>query len=187
MQIVFHLGTHFSDEGRLLRALAANAGPLEAQGCIVPPPARYREPIRELLNALRGAPADATAQETLLDTITEHDDFARLILSHENFMGFPVQVVSPQGFHAQAGQRLQALCNLFPGAETEFFMALVNPATLMPAIVRFAQRKYSYDQIMAGQPPEDLRWAPVVREMLDAIGGRKLVLWCNEDTPLIWP
>jgi hypothetical protein len=45
----------------------------------------------------------------------------------------------------------------------------------------------SYDEMMAGRDPRELRWAPVVRAMVEAAGGNRLVLWCNEDLPMLWP
>ena len=40
---------------------------------------------------------------------------------------------------------------------------------------------------MSGRNPEEMRWAPAIRQILQSIGRRRLVLWCHEDTPLIWP
>lgn len=81
---------------------------------------------------------------------------------------------------------MMAAANLFPSADAEFFMALRNPATLVPHLVAASTRQ-SYDQLMAGRSPETLRWGPAVRQMLQSVQGRRLVLWCHEDTPLIWP
>jgi hypothetical protein len=186
MQIVFHLGAHFTDEGRLVQTLLDNSQALAQYGCIVPEPERYRGPIRDLLVSMRGAPASSEVQETLLDSLTDQDEVKRLILSSDNFMGFPARMIGSDGFHALAPARLRALANLFPTAQVEFHLGLINPATLIPQLLAY-NRGTSYDALMFGMQPTELRWAPVVQKMLAALNGQRMVIWCNEDTPLIWP
>lgn len=186
MQVAFHIGAHFTDEERLLGTLLANAPSLAEQGVVVPEPGRYRRTLRDLLVSLKGGPADAETQETLLDTITEHDQIRRLILTNDNFMGYPARMIAKDGFHTLAPARMKALANLFPTSEVEFHLGLINPATLLPQLLGFVKGT-DYETLMSGLDPLDLRWAPVVGRMVQAIGGRTLVAWCNEDTPLIWP
>lgn len=186
MQVVFHLGAHSSDEDRLVKTLLRNRDALGRAGCIVPSPMRYRMALRDALMALRGAPADTEAQARLLAVVTDQNPVDRIVFSHEFFLCIPQRVITEQGFYPMAPAKLQPLANLFPQAETEFHMALVNPATLIPALVARIEGA-SYDSVMAGNDPRDLRWGPVIARMRDAAGGRRLVLWCNEDTPLIWP
>lgn len=186
MQVAFHIGAHFTDEERLSRVLLANAPTLSQGGIVVPEPGRYRRTVRDLLVALKGAAADTETQETLLDAMTAQDHVQRLILSNDNFMGFPARMIAKDGFHTLAPARLRALANLFPSAKVEFHIGLINPATLIPQLLAFVKGA-DYDSLMCGQDPAELRWAPVVQRMVQAIDGRTLVVWCNEDTPLIWP
>jgi len=186
MQVAFHIGAHFTDEERLLRTLLANGEDLARRGIIVPDPGHYRRTVRDLLVALKGAPADAETQETLLDAITEQDHIRRLILTNDNFMGYPARMIAKEGFHTLAPARLKALANLFPTSEVEFHLGLINPATLLPQLLGFVKGT-DYETLMCGLDPLDLRWAPVIERMVQATGGRTLVVWCNEDTPLVWP
>ncbi|MDP2063405.1 MAG: hypothetical protein Q8Q63_01860 [Phaeovulum sp.] len=186
MQVAFHIGAHFTDEERLLRTLLANAPMLAGRGIVVPEPGRYRRTIRDLLVALKGAPADRETQETLLDAVTSQDHIQRLILSNDNFMGFPARMIGKDGFHALAPARLRALANLFPTDTVEFHIGLINPATLIPQLLGFVKGA-DYESLMCGLAPTALRWTPVVQRMAQAVDGRRMVIWCNEDTPLIWP
>ncbi|PKP70816.1 MAG: hypothetical protein CVT82_04900 [Alphaproteobacteria bacterium HGW-Alphaproteobacteria-4] len=186
MQVVFHIGAHFTDEDRLLNTLLENAPMLAMRGVVVPEPGRYRRTVRDLLVSLKGAAADAETQETLLDAMTEQDHIQRLILSNSNFMGFPARIITNDGFHTLAPARLRALANLFPTNSAEFHLGLVNPATLVPQLLGFVKGT-DYETLMCGHAPMALRWAPVVQRMVQAIDGRPLVIWCNEDTPLVWP
>lgn len=186
MQVVYHLGAHSTDEDGIVRALAANRAALAERNIIVPHPKRYRLVLRDALLALRGGPADMATQDTVLAACSDSDHVDRLIFSHEFFLCVPERVITEQGFYVMVPDKLQPLANIFPEAETEFHMALINPATLVHALVR-RQPDRSYDDVMQGQDPRRLRWAPIVRQMVEKAGGRKLVLWCNEDLPMIWP
>ncbi|MEZ5685348.1 MAG: hypothetical protein R3D78_05355 [Paracoccaceae bacterium] len=186
MQVVFHMGAHMTDEDRIVRTLALNFRILRRQGVIVPHPQRYRMVLRDALIALRGAPSDAATQDTILAACSDQDTVNRLIFSHEFFLCVPDRVITPQGFYTMVPSKLRPLANLFPEDETEFHVALVNPATLIPQLVA-SQPKRTYREIMCDHDPREMRWAPVIREMVEAAEGRRIVLWCNEDLPMIWP
>ncbi|MEX1660447.1 hypothetical protein AB4874_02105 [Thioclava sp. 15-R06ZXC-3] len=186
MKVVFHLGAHSTDEDRIVRVLANNPKVLEKFKIVVPPPQKYRMVLRDALVSLHGEPAPLQVQDAIIEACSDQHDMDRLIFSHEFFLCIPERVITEHGFYTRAASKLAPLANLFPEDETEFHMALINPATL---ILQLAQRlpKRSYEQLMSGLDPRDLRWETVVRDMREAAQGRRLVLWCNEDVPLIWP
>lgn len=186
MQLVYHLGAHCTDEDRLLRGLLKDRGRLARSGIAVPAPGRYRPLLLRTLGALKGAPAGADVQEVLLDTAIDGDEAQRLVLSHEFLLCIPLRVVSDQGFYSAAPRRIAALANLFPQADCEFHFGLRNPATLIPALIARISGA-SYEGLMGDSDPMSLRWAPVIRRILETTPAARLRLWCNEDTPLIWP
>lgn len=188
MQIAFHLGAHATDNERLARTLAANGPALAAAKAHVPSPRAYRNALRDALIALKGGPADAATQETLRTACTQDapGPVERLIFSYENFLALPDRAIGPTGLYPAAADKLGPLANLFPEAQTEFHLALVNPAVLLEALVT-RQAPRSYEDIMAGQAPQTLRWLPVIERMAKAARGARLILWCNEDLPLVFP
>lgn len=186
MQVVFHMGAHMTDQDRIVRTLSQNFRSLRREGVIVPHPQRYRLVLRDTLLALRGSAADPETQQRILTACSDQDNVERLVFSHEFFLCIPDRVITPQGFYAMVPDKLRPMANLFPQDETEFHMALINPATLIPQL-RASQPNRTYRETMCEHDPRELRWAPLVREMVHALEGRKLVLWCNEDLPLIWP
>ena len=186
MQIAYHLGAHCTDEDRLIRALLKNRGTLGAAGIVLPSPRSYRQLLPKVAKSLRGAPAGAETQQVILDAVMEADTAERLVFSHDCLLCYPVNTISRQGFYAPAPQRIAAYSNLFPKAQTEFFLALRNPATLVPALIERVNDG-TYATVMGDQSPHSLRWAPVIRSILAAVPGISLTLWCNEDTPLLWP
>ncbi|MGB7261361.1 MAG: hypothetical protein WBC68_04775 [Albidovulum sp.] len=186
MQIVYHMGAHCTDEDRLIRALLKNRGPLEAAGIAIPAPRKYRQLLPRVAKSLSGGPAGSDTQSVILDAVMEADAAERLIFSHDGLICFPSNVITDLGFYATAPKRIAAYANLFPNSHCEFHLALRNPATLIPDLIRRANDG-SYASVVGETSPLELRWAHVIRRVLAALPDIDLTVWCNEDTPLIWP
>ena len=186
MKAAFYLGTHGTEPERTVRALMDNRAWMLDNGIEPIPPSRHRGLLEEALAALSGGPATHEMEDVLLDSILDGDEPRRIIISQPALIGVPARCLAEPGFFAAAGPKMVAAANLFPSAEAEFFMALRNPATLIPFLLDRMDPKRA-DQLMSGRNPEEMRWAPAIRQILQSIGRRRLVLWCHEDTPLIWP
>ncbi|AGT09208.1 hypothetical protein [Paracoccus aminophilus] len=186
MQIVYHCGVHGTDQDGLLKTLFQNRDWLSKNGIEAVSRSRHRGIFEKALGSLAGGPATREMEEMMLDAILENDNTHRVICSLPGFLGLPHRVISPNGLLETSGDKMAALANLFPNAEVEFFLALKNPATLVPYAIQNMPEK-DYVRAMNGVPPETLRWGPAIQRMLRRIGDKRLVVWCHEDTPLIWP
>lgn len=186
MQIVFHCGVHGTDQDGLLKTLFQNRDWMTRNGIEAVSRSRHRGIFEKALGSLAGGAATPEMQEMMLDAILDNDNTQRVICSQPGFLGLPHRVIARNGLLESSPDKMAALANLFPNAEVEFFMALKNPATLIPYVIQNMADK-TYEQAMGGIPPENLRWAPTIRRILKRLGNRRLVLWCHEDTPLIWP
>ncbi|MDO8884555.1 MAG: hypothetical protein U0934_17580 [Pseudotabrizicola sp.] len=162
-----------------------NRDVLGAQGIVVPGPARYRSLLRDTAITLKGQPASRDTQALVLEQIMEEDRAERLILSWDNFLSFP-QWVLKERLYPAAAERVRAFTQIFPEIEAEFHLAIRNPATFLPEL--FAkQRDKSFDQFMDGIDPMDLHWSEVIEDVLSNNPDVPFTVWCDEDTPLIWP
>ncbi|MGR3570734.1 hypothetical protein [Brevirhabdus sp.] len=186
MKIAFHLGAHDTDDDQLLKCLLRNIGPLSEQGIIVPGPSRYRPIIRETLKALGGAEATPDVTEVVLDSVMDVDDARRLILSNENFICVPQRVLTDGALYPNAGEKSRRLANIFPGYDIEFYLAIRDPATFVPANHR-RMKGMPETEYLALFDPMALRWSDVVAQISEANPDARITVWCNEDTPLIWP
>ncbi|MBC7479822.1 MAG: hypothetical protein H7317_17320 [Pseudorhodobacter sp.] len=190
MRIVYHLGAHCTDEERLLRCLLKNRAILAEQGIVVPGPTRYRTLLRETAVALKGQPASLETQSLVLDQIMDEDAAERLILSWDSFLSFAPWVMDG-GLYRAAGERVRAFSLIFPQVEAEFHLALRNPATFLPAL--FDKQKNAkggtrdFATFLKHRDPQDVRWSEVIDRMLQMNPDVPLTIWCDEDTPLIWP
>lgn len=185
MIIVYHLGAHFTDEDRLLKCLRANKDVLTNEGVAVPNPDVYRKLLRNMAVQLRGNPASPEQQEELLGQMLEGEIPDRLILSWDSFLSLPPWVLKETMYPA-AGKRVRAFSQIFPGLDAEFCLAIRNPATFLPMLYQKVKPD-SYEAFLAGSDIYDLRWSRVIYDILESNPNAKLTVWCDEDTPLIWP
>jgi len=185
MRIVYHLGAHCTDEDRLVRCLLKNRAVLAEQGIIVPSPTRYRKLMRNTAVGLRGETANVETQALILDQIMEEAEAERLILSWDSFLSFPAWALRGS-LYDFAGQRIHAFTRIFPDIDAEFHLGIRNPATFLPALRDKVSGK-GHDDILANTQPLRLRWSNVVQQILDRNPGVSLTVWCDEETPLIWP
>ena len=185
MRIAYHHGVHSTDEDRLVRTLFRNAESLAAEGIEVPAPDRYRALIRDTAIQLKGRVAPTETQAIVLDQIMDAEVADRLILSWENFLAFPAWVVKGE-FYRTGGDRMRAIRNIFPEIESEFFLAIRNPATFLPDLLR-KQRGRPWAEFIDGTDPMDLRWSDLILGLRDRNPDVQVTVWADEDTPLIWP
>ena len=185
MRIVYHLGAHCTDEERLLRCLLKNRASLAAEGIHVPGPTRYRNLLRDTAVALKGKTASTETQAMILEQIMEQDHADRLILSWDNFLSYPPWALRGS-LYPNAGERIRAFTRIFPEIEAEFHLSIRNPATFLPDLFK-RQKGKTHDEFMDGVEPLRLRWSTMIAQVRALNPDVPLTIWCDEDTPLIWP
>jgi hypothetical protein len=158
---------------------------LADEGIVVPSPTRYRKLLRDTAVQLKGATANIETQALVLEEIMDEDVAERLILSWDSFLSFP-QWVLRGTMYAFAGERIRAFTQIFPQIEAEFHLAIRNPATFLPALYD-KQKGKSHDEFLENTDPMTLRWSDVITQIVTQNPGVPLVIWADEDTPLIWP
>lgn len=186
MDISIHLGAHDTDDDQILKTLLRNKGLLAKEGIVVPGPGRYRPIMRETLKALRGAVATPEIEEVVLDSAMDVDQAERLVLSSENFICVPQRVLTEGVLYPNAAEKTMWLRNVFPRHDVEFFLALRDPATFIPANLR-RQNGMEASDFLDHFDPMAQRWSDVVARIRSTNPGVPITVWCNEDSPLIWP
>lgn len=186
MEIAIHLGAHCTDEEALVRCLLRNRGILAEHGIAVPGPKRYRTLLRDASARLAGRIASAETAQFLLDEILDQEGAARCVLSFDSFMALPRWALGRGQFYPGATDRTVALAGLFPGHDVEFHLAIRNPATFLPALLE-KQKSSDFNAFIEGTDPMALRWSDLVQRIRAASPEVPVTVWCDEDTPLIWP
>ncbi len=185
MYIVLHTGAHFTEEERLMKCLLRNKGDFAQKGVAVPGPSQYRRLLRDTLNALRGHQPTAEARDILLDDIFEGGRPERAILSNAHFFGAPRACLRQGVLYPNAPERLGLLRTIFQGDTIEMFMALRNPATLLPAMFDKSPQE-EFDDFLGNVDPRTIRWSDMIAGLRDTVPDVRITCWCNEDAPLIW-
>ncbi|MWB77939.1 hypothetical protein GLS40_07885 [Pseudooceanicola sp. 216_PA32_1] len=185
MEIVLHAGVHCTDDDRLVKCLLRNKDRFIQQGVAVPGPSRYRRLLRDSMQALARGPMAGDGREVLLDSILEQDGAERVLLSNDNFFCVPRLAVGHGVLYPRAEQRLDEFRTLFEEDEVTLCLGIRNPATFLPAI--FAQvEDQDFLSFMGGVDPQTVRWSELIHRIRDAHPDIEILVWCNEDTPLIW-
>jgi len=186
MHISFHIGAHCTDEDILVKSLLKNKGILAEEGVIVPGPSRYRPILAEVTRKLGGEKASADTQDVLLESIMDVDEAERLVLSQDNFLGVSTRALEHGQLYHLIADKATRLRNLFPDNPVEFFIGIRDIATFIPALF---ERHGSQDFVgmMKGVDPLELFWSDAIAALRDAVPDSPVTVWCNEDTPLIWP
>lgn len=185
MQIAFHAGANCTDSERLLKSLQKNVDTLADRGIEVPAPGGYRPLLRKAIQVMGDEAPAPDARDALLGSILQQDETERLVMSQNTFLGLPNRVFEGGAFLPRAEFKIGALRRLFPEDELEIHVALRDPATFIPAAFA-ASRSASLDQFLADVDPMALSWTELLERLLAAAPDAQFVVWCNEDTPIIW-
>lgn len=185
MQIAIHLGAHCTDEDLILKTLSDNAGVLTRHSVTVPPGGKARPAIRKALQGGGGNLVPGMGNP-LMQELLDKASAERVVLSYEGFLGVYAKVLSGQSMYADAAKRAAMLRDIFPGHDIEFFLAIRNPATFVPALFE-ASSATDFGDFLAGQNLARISWSDTIGRIRAACPEVPLTVWCNEDLPLIWP
>lgn len=186
MKIAIHIGAHCTDDDLLTKSLLKNAGQLFKEGIAVPGPTRYRGLLGQIMVKLKGSVASADTQDMLIDELIDSKEAERIILGHEHSLGVHHRAIEGGRLYPLATRNTSWMRNLFPDHDVSFFMGISNIANFMPDLAgRLDDEKR---ELMLGSvDPRDLFWADVIENIREANPDTPITVWCNEDTPLIWP
>lgn len=168
-----------------MRTLMENRDWMLANGIEVVPPGRYKGVLDEALSALKGGDASPEMEDVIYDALLEGDSVRRMVISQASLIGAVGRCIGPRGLFPQAAARMRAVAGLFPSAEVEVSLAIRNPALQVPHLIERTEQPP--DKVMNGIDPASLRWGPAMLAIVEAMQGRRITVWCYEDTPLIWP
>jgi len=138
------------------------------------------------VKAYRGDPMPEEAQKALYDELLMGYPAERVIFGFEDFLCPPQRVFEMRALYGNTKFRSTSLRYLFPENPCEFFISIRNPASFVPAVMRAAASR-NYTTFTKGVDPRDMRWSRLIETIQDNNPDCPITVWCNEDTPLIWP
>jgi len=186
IKTVYHLGAPNTDHEKLTWSLRKDSVLLAENGVMLRRPKHYRSLLAKMIEELQGEMPSPEKQETLLNAIIRDQKVDRLIMTNSRFLGVPAWMFYGGAFYKQVARNTTALRNLFPNNPCEFFLGIANPASFIPAAFNMQSEK-DYHQFMDGIDLETVCWSDVVSRIQTANPDCPITVWCNEDTPVIWP
>lgn len=186
MKIAIHIGAHCTDEDQLTKSLLKNANQLFSEGIAVPGPTRYRGLLGQIMVKLNGSVASADTQDMLIDELIDSKEAERIVLGHQHSLGVHHRAIDGGKLYPLAERNTVWMRNLFPDHEVSYFMGISNIANFMPDIASHLDEEKQ--ELMLGTAnPRDLFWSDVIESIRRANPDTPITVWCNEDTPLLWP
>lgn len=186
INIVYHLGAPHTDNEQITWSLRKDAQMLTDKGVMLRRPKEYRPQLKEMILELKGDEPSVVDQEKLLASIIRNQQVDRLIMSDTRFLGVPAWMLYGGGFYKNAAKNTTRIRDLFPDNPCEFFLGISNPANFIPAVFN-KQTDKTYEQFVDGVDLATIRWSDVISEIQQENPDCPLTVWCNEDTPIIWP
>lgn len=188
MQVAFHLGAHCTDEDRLLRTLLQNKGRLASEGIIIPGPGRYRELVIKAAQKLKGNEAPHALQQEMIDTIADHDDARRVVLSCEDFLCVSGRIFENGMLYEKAGYKPGWFRALFSEHDVSFHIGIRNPVTFISAALNHPRQTHkTLNAFIQGADLFQVFWSDVIQSIRDHNPASPITVWCNEDSAIIWP
>jgi len=184
--IVYHLGAPFADNGKVTWSLRKDIKLLSELGTMLRRPKTYRTLLSDMITKLAGGKATIEDQKSLFSAIIKQEDVDRLILSNSKFLGMPAWMFYRGTLYQNVENNISAIRNLFPDNPCELFLGIVNPASFIPTSFK-AQTDKTYEEFLDGTDIISVNWSNVIARIQKACPECPITVWCNEDTPIVWP
>lgn len=184
--IALHIGAPNTDNGQLTWSLRKDAEALLEQGVMIRRPGTYLKALQQLLRKQEQEFVTEEERERFLANIVKDQSVSRIILTNSGFLGVPGWMLSGGRLYRNAGRNVAALRGVFPGNRCEFFLGLRDPATLIGPVFK-SQSSRTWAQFAGGVDFLNLRWSEVIADIQQHNPGCHITVWCNEETPVIWP
>ena len=186
VSIAVHIGAPHTDNGQLTWSLRKDVKALSALGVMIRRPGTYKKDVGRLLEKQTKEYVTDEERELLLARIIKKHKVSRLILTDPSFLGVPAWMLNGGRIYQNAGRNTGELRELFRQNRCELFLGIRNPATFVPAVFQ-SQTLKTWEEFTGGADLLNLRWSQVVKDILADNPDCPITVWCNEDTPLIWP
>ncbi len=185
MKIAIHAGAAFTDEGRLMKLLKANAHIIDSYNGAVWGFRAYKKLFRPLLNAPQDQTVAATTRNAFEELTSKKTGLERAVLSGVEYLGETPTTITDGQFYPMAGQRLAALEQFFDPDTVELFIGLRNPGSFISRVL-MAMPQTDRQNLLDSTDLSGLTWMHLIDDIRDLAPGVQITFWCNEDTPLIW-
>lgn len=186
-RVHLHIGLHFAGTTRIVEGLRQNSQGFAERDIRTPPARLYRRAMTELLERLDGLPPIEAEEIALLDEILQGNAAKTVIMADANWASPLAEALHADRLYPDIGTRVAPIAELFESSDLRLSLALRNPAVFAQNLQDSGKARGATSSFLRSVQPENLRWHDTVEALRNALPNVPLTLWCEEDTPLIWP
>jgi hypothetical protein len=188
MRISLHIGAHYTRTPRLVAAMNANERAFGRMNILSPGPDSYRPIITAALTRLDGLPPIVDEEDAILAEILGDNTAAQhLIMVNEKWAGGRNMMFQGGQLYTDIGPSVSRITELFSQHDLRISMAIRNPAALINSALASSGTPLSLKWFLKANDPMNLSWVTPINELQKAVPDVPITMWCEEDTPLIWP
>lgn len=188
MRITLHIGAHQTRTPRLVGAIKSCERAFGRLNIATSSPSHYRPIIANELTRLDGLPPIADEEDAVLAQILgKQTEAQHLIMINEDWAGDRNMMFKGGQLYTEIGASVSRVAELFSQHDVHITMAIRNPAFLINAALTAPSTPASLKWFLKSNDPMDLSWVAPVKQLQEAMPKAQITMWCEEDTPLIWP
>ncbi|WP_321364975.1 hypothetical protein [uncultured Celeribacter sp.] len=186
-RVTLHIGLHFTSADYILKAIGANRTCLKEHGIYVPPKRHAWGTINAMLKRLDGLPPIAEEATEVRTTLLGKAQAQHLFLSDERWASPLRTALEGKTLYPEIGTHVRAVAEIFSSSELQIGLSLINPAIFLSESFASGTGAHLLKTFVEEVDPATLRWRDTLNDLRAALPDIPLVVWAEEDAPLIWP
>lgn len=173
-RMILHIGAHKTATSYMQKKLAQNIDLLATRNVHYEPLDVMRKEFTPFLNDT------APAESDWLDALRKTSGTMNLLLSEENIMGVPGDIVREGHYYVSAQQRLGRTCQMLDAEAPEIYLGLRDYAgftvSMYSEYIRHRQFLKFTDYLDIYEK-SDFSWIRVIEDVFAAVPSAKLTIW----------
>lgn len=185
--VTLHIGTHFTASRYLDKVLEANMSTLSEAGVHVPTQRHARSVLIGMLKELDGLPPIFEEEQAVLDRLLGKSPADKILLWDDRWSAPLRNAFEGDHLYAPMARIAPRVAELFSCSEFQISLSVMNPAVFL----EFARRSDTVPKHIADflsrVSPDTLSWRDTIDALRHKLPNVQILIWAEEDAPLIWP
>lgn len=183
--ISYHIGAHGNVTNYLSKIFNMNRRTLKETGVVIPFPAKYRKVEEYVYSSNLNTPISLEEQISFFKLVSDTETFERFVVSHNAFLSNRWRAITEDGLYPSLQRKMAFLDNLFFDLKLEIYLEVESLATFPFTVYdKFHKDK---KELLNSPIFSTFRWAELVNRISTSLPNAKIIVFCTEDLPFVWP
>jgi len=183
--ISYHIGAHGNVTNHLSKIFNKNRKLLRDMGVVIPFPAKYRKIEGDIYSSNLNFPISLEEQLSFFKLVSDIETFERFVVSHNAFISNRWRAITEVGLYPSLQKKMDFLDNLFFDLDVEIYLEIESLATF-PFTV-YNELHNDKKRLLNSPKFSTFRWAELVNIISTSLPNAKIIVFCTEDLPFVWP